>query len=394
MALTIPTTQTIKDLYLSALESALNKTSPLADRAFLRVLSAIMGAVFTTLYKFAAQEAKENLAISASLAGLKRLGAEYNTPIKPAEAAILTITLPAVDPTVIPQTVDFVGDNNGIRYGLAANSNPATGGVITMSVTAKVTGAQGNLAVTDTLSIGTQIAGAETTATVTVVENTGADEEAKESYRARLLQVIRSPGGGGNSADYRNWANEVAGVENSYPYAGDTSLLGGSPPDRVVYVECDSSIQIDGIAPTSLLNEVRASITTDPVTGLSRQPLGLTDDTLEVVAITRTSFFVQISSLTVDVDKEAKTKSEIEDALIAYFHGLSPWIDGLDPTFEKNDEITDLTVSSVVNDVLVANGASATAVAFGVAVSTSLPIYTLNKGEHAKLSTVSGVTYV
>jgi len=392
MPLTIPTTQTLKDTYLSFLESALNQSAPLADKAFLRVFSAINGAVFTTLYKFAAQEAKENLAISASRAGLIKLGNEYSTPIKPAEAAILTITLPAVNGTIIPQTVDFVGDNNGIRYGLAANSNPATGGLVTMSVTAKVTGAQGNLAVTDTLSIGTQVAGAETTATVTVIENTGADEEGTESYRSRLLQVIRSPGGGGNSADYRNWSNEVAGVENSYPYAGQPG--GGSPPDRTVYVEATTSIDPDGIAPGSLLTEVRTSITTDPVTGLSRQPLGMTDDTLFILSITRISFYIQINTLTVDASKEAQVKADIETAVTAYFVGLAPFIDGLDPDFEKNDTVTDASVTDIVQDVVSSAGGFFTALGFGLSVGSFIPSYVLGQGEHAKLSPASGITYV
>jgi uncharacterized phage protein gp47/JayE len=392
MPLPIPTTKTIVATILSFIESRLNQDSPLADKAYNRVISVALGSVFTTLYKFAAQETKENLAISASRAGLIKLGEEYDTPLKAAEAAVLTITLPAVDTTVIPQTVDFVGDPNGIRYGLAANSDPATGGLVTMSVTAKVTGATGNLLVSDTLTIGTQVPGAETTATVTVIENTGADAEETETYRARLLAIIRSPGGGGNAADYRNWSNEVAGVENSYPYAGQPG--GGSPPDRTVYVEATSDIDPDGIAPGSLLTEVRTSITTDPVTGLSRQPLGLTDDTLYILSITRTSFYVQISGLSVDASKEAQVKADIETAVTAYFVGLAPFIDGLDPDFEKNDTVTDASVTDIVQDVVSAAGGFFTALGFGLSVGSFLPSYVLGQGEHAKLSPASGITYV
>ena len=109
--------------------------------------------------------------------------------------------------------------------------------------------------------------------------------------------------GGGNAADYREWAQEVAGVTRAYPYSGKpvALLLESSPPDRTVYIEADTTIDPDGIAPQALLDEVRATITTDPVTGLARQPLGLTDSTLFVESISRTEFFVGISHLFVGI---------------------------------------------------------------------------------------------
>jgi hypothetical protein len=387
MPLNIPTTKTLRSTFLTFLENALNQSSPLADKAFTRVISAVFAGVFTILYKFAAQEAKENLAISASRAGLIKLGAEYDLPIKPAEATILTITLPAVDGTIIPQTVDFQGDANGLRYLLSANSNPATSSLITMQVTCKVTGAQGNLAISDTLTIGTQVAGAETVATVTVVDNLGADEEATEAYRARLLSAIRSPGGGGNAADYRNWTLETTNVVGAYPYSG--TALGGSPPDRTVYVEADTSIDPDGIAPPSLLVDVRTSITTDPETGLSRQPLGMTDATLFIESITRIPIYVQITNLVVDPLDLAQVKADLDTSLTTYFFGLSPWIDGLDPVFEKNDEITNASISKVAFDVVHAAGGSYDNLAFGLAPGVFAPSHILNFGEHAKLGTIT-----
>ena len=170
-------------------------------------------------------------------------------------------------------------------------------------------------------------------------------------------------------------------------------LLESSPPDRTVYIEADTTVDPDGIAPQSLLDEVRDTITTDPITGLARQPLGLTDDTLFVESISRTEFFVQIATLSVSDDLVAKTKDEIEVAVTAYFLFIKPFVDGLDSLLDRNDKITDLTLSNVVQDVLSANGGTASGVAFDITPGGSLPEYQLSPGELSKLAS-GGITYV
>jgi hypothetical protein len=67
------------------------------------------------------------------------------------------------------------------------------------------------------------------------------------------------------------------------------------------------------------------------------------------------------------------------------------FVDGLDFVGDRNDTVTDPVVSAVVQDVLDANGASATGVAFGLTASTFLPSYQLQPGELAKLGAVSYV---
>lgn len=400
----IPTTLEQFEIFLANLESNLNQTSPLNPKAFNRVLSAAEAMSFTSLAKFAAYNVKQILIITSFGDGLDVHGAELDLPRKLAEATVLTATLPGTNGTLIPQTIDFIGAANGVRYFLDSSETigTPTSDVAELTMTAETLGAVGNLQSGDTLSIGTQVAGAETVATVAVITgqteailNTGADQETDEAYRVRLLDRIRAIFGGGNAADYRQWAQEVAGVTRAYPYAGKPILLllESSPPDRTVYVEADTTIDPDGIAPQSLLDEVRDTITTDPVTGLARQPLGLTDDTLFVESIARSEFFVEIRNLTISDDLVAKAKSEIEDALTAYFVLIKPFVDGLDSILDRNDKITDLTVSNVVQDVLSANGGTAAGVSFGQTLGESLPEYQLSPGELSKLAS-GGINYV
>lgn len=390
MPFRIPTTKEQKDKALAEFESQLGQNAPINAKAFLRVLSSIEAALSAGLYKYASDRAQQALVLTATNGGLDNLGNNYGVVRKAAEAAQFTIELPATNGTVIPVTVDFVGDSNGIRYS-NDSAQVAAGGVATLNVTAKQTGAIGNLQIGDTLTIGTTVAGAESQATITVVTNTGVERESDELYRARILTVIRSVPGGGNSADYRIWAQEVAGVARAYPFSGNPvgSATPSAPPERTVYVEATTDIDPDGLAPPSLLAEVRSSITTDPETGEARQPLGLTDDTLYVESIIRTGFYVQISDLQVSSSKLSQVQADIETSLALYFSSVRPFVDGLDPTIDRNDAITDPSVSSVVNDVATAAGGSVGAIIFDVTPGTSIPRYQLNQNELAKLSGVS-----
>jgi len=402
MAAIIPTTEEQKANNLANFEAEVGQDAPLADKAFLRVLAAMEALQFTTLYKYAMERILQVLALTATGEGLDLIGANLGVTRKVAEATILTATLPGTDTTVIPQTTDFIGVANGVRYFLnaAATIGTPTPGIAELTMTAEVVGVIGNLQAGDTLSIGTQIPGAESIAIVAIITgqttailNTGAEEETDDAYRLRVLDKERAVCGGGNGFDFRSWAEEVAGVLRGYPYSGRPfgDPVVSVPPDRTVYVEATTSIDPDGIAPQSLLDEVRESITTDPVTGFARQPLGLTDETLFIDSITRISFFVQINDLTAPPDIEATVKTKIEDALSSYFRGIKPFVDSIDSPLDRDDLITDLTVSEVVQDILSANGSSASAVAFGLSVGSFVSQYRLNPGELGKSG---GVTYV
>ena len=393
MALKIPTTEELAVTYLNNLESRLNQNSPLNDVSFLAVLAALEAGQDTGQYKLAASQVLQVLALTATGEGLDALGAEYGLPRTPGESAILTVTLPGTNGVTIPANTDFTGDVNGVIY-TATDATDITGGIATLSVTAEPgSESSGNLENPDTMTIGTQIAGADTVATVIDTENTGADEETDEAYRPRVQNAIRSTCGGGNATDHKIWAEGVSGVFRAYPYAGKPLSLSlvSFPGDRSVFVEADTTIDPDGIAPQSLLDEVRAAIDKDPDTFESRPPLGITDATMFVPSIFRSAFYVEVRNLIIAVDKEAKAKSEIDIALDAYFRFIKPFVDGVDVPIDRNDSITDLTVSLIVQDVLTANGGTADGIGFGFSPGTFVPSHILEQGETGKLG---GTDYV
>lgn len=386
MSFLIPTTKETTENNIVSYETKLAQDAPINDKAFINVQAAIEAMNLTQLFKFAAERALQNLATTATGADLDGIGAQFSVNKKLAIAAVLTADLPAANGTIISPTRTFISVLTGIRYTVESEVT-AAGGVATLTLIAQETGSDGNLDPGAELTIDSPVAGAESTATVVSLDINGAPEEEQETYRVRVLDAIRESGGGGNSSDYRSWAQEVAGVKRAYPFSAqpDDSLAESSPPDRTVYVEAVVAIDPDGIAPGSLLDQVRDTITTDPATGLHRQPLGLTDETLFIVSIKRTGFFVEVRDLIMPLSLVAQAEQAVEDALTLFFTNLKSFVEGLDPDFERADLVTDLIISGVVDDVLSALGGSASGVGFGLTLGAFLPIYRLAPGELGKL---------
>ena len=393
MAITIPSTQDLVTRNISISESKLNQTVPATDKSFLKVLSVALAMIETELEKKLDNDTKQNLALTASNDGLNDIGSDQSIVRILAESAVLTGTLTADTGKVLPATISFVGISNGVRY-FPDNSVAESGGLITVIVTADEVGISGNLEVGAELAISSQLAGIGTILTVTVVDNIGAEEESDESYRNRVLENQRTVKGGGNSADYRKWSSVVAGVQSTYPYAGlpyPTDPINAVPPDRVVYVEAITDIGSDGLAPGSMLDEVRLNINTNQDTGLDNEPLGIVDESLYVLSIRRTTLYFEVRGLDVPASDEASIKSSIESALETYSRDVKPYIDGLDFIGDKNDTITDLTISELVQGIISDVGGDAEGVTFGVTSGVPIPRYTLGQGELVKSG---GVTYV
>jgi uncharacterized phage protein gp47/JayE len=247
MALNIPTTADIAEQNLTKFESEISQTAPLNEKAFLRVLAAAEAMQTTSLYKYVADQMLQNLAVTATGQNLTTLGANYGVTRKPGESAVLTATLPATTGTTIPVTTPFVGDSNGVTY-YPQSQVVAANNVATLTLVSIEIGVAGNLNVDETITMSTQIAGAENIATVTAIVNEGLDVETDEAYRIRVLDEIRTVGGGGNVVDYRRWAQETPGVIRAYPYAGRPDVVQGSPADQELTPEISATVDAQSSA--------------------------------------------------------------------------------------------------------------------------------------------------
>jgi uncharacterized phage protein gp47/JayE len=395
MALKIPTTKESTAQNITTFESALNQTVPLTDQAFLRVMSFIQAASQTGLYKYATERALQNFALTATGENLDQIGREYGVVRKVAVAAVLDISIVATTGTIISVTNAFIGDSNGVRY-TPDSQVTAVDDLAELTVTSEETGTAGNLNVGATLTLESQVAGASSKATVTQVETLGTEEETDAAYRERILDEIRTVGGGGNAVDYRTWAEQTPGVRRAFPYAGRPPAEGASfPGERTVYIEAEQTLDFDGIADQNLLDAAREYIDEDPATEQTRTPLGLPNldaETLWVESITRIGMYVEVRNLVVDSDLEAQLKSDLSSALDTYFREITAFVDGVDVEIERNDTITSVTIGTIANDVFAQYGATAASVVFGTSIGVFLTSYTLGQGELSKLQLITYAT--
>lgn len=400
MAYRIPTTQEIIDRNLANFESNLNQETPLADKAFLRILSIVEGANYTELNRYAANLVRQNFALTATEDDLDRLGENYGLERDAAVNAEVNVTLDikvfSVGATVYAGTT-FTNANNGLTY-YAKNTaqDPDDGSTyVELVLVCQTKGEAGNVSSGDTFTIDIVDPnfGQEAIAVASPMAAYGEEEETDTVYRGRLLEVIRSKGGGSDAYDYRLWAEVVSNVANVYPYSMKPFNEGiFYPGDRTIFVEATSTVDPDGIAPNSLLDSVRDAINYNPTTGRSQPALGHTDLTLYVESIYRTQINVEIRNLSIDSSLIAEAKELIQANLDLYFRSLEPFVGGLDSPLIRNDTITNLSISEVVQDTLSQFAGSASGIGFNIGIGAFLVTYQLQPGEKAKIGTVSYVS--
>lgn len=397
VATTTPTTQELADGIIANLSSALSQTIPLLPKSFSRVLAKAIAGSFIIIYKYAGfshlqqyvryASYRETTVNGRTLRPLVELGnlVGAGNPT-PAVAAEHTVTITVLDQTgSLPAGTQLVRSETGVIYQtsaavtLDAPTKSATIVAISDQDGNDGSGTLGNLAIGDIVEFANPLVKVGKEATVAAQTVAGANEESEESYRRRVQNRYRQPEQGGAYADYRAWAEEVAGIVYVYAYTGD-------PGEVDVYCEATeaSSGSTDGIPTAAQLATIENSINLDDAgTGLAtRRPANAAAN---VLPITRTAFDIEITNLV--ADNESQTKGLISDAVDEYLRAREPFIVGLS-VLPKQDRITNDSVAGLVHEIAAAEGATVATVILkqgGGAVGA----WTLGEGEKAKLGTVT-----
>jgi uncharacterized phage protein gp47/JayE len=390
MAYNVPSTQELSDRNLANIERQLNEHTPPADKAFNRTWAVTEGMAEKELYAFAADRAAANLAMTAMGADLESIGQEYGLVRYPATPWQGTAQYALADGKTLPLSVAFIGPQ-GLKYTTMASATapqglPGSGAIVRFSC--DIDGPSGNLSAGDTLTIQSPIEGFPRTCVITATTRLGVPLEDLEEYRTRVLDVERQEGGGGNSSDYRIWAQAVTGVARAYPFSGPPigSLLTELPGQRTVYVETTPEVNEDGLAPQSLLDLVRAAILADPDTAEAREILGLPADLLYVRSIVRTGIYVSVAGITITTGSMGNAQSQIETAISTLLRSFAPFVQGLDVDFERRDELVAAVLSREAQNVLDNFGGTVENVFFGLSPGNVMWRYPLQLNEKLKLA--------
>jgi len=392
MSLNTPTTKEIADNIISALDAAFGQTIPTLTKAFFRVLSKTLGAVFILLYKYGGFIFLQMFVQSASAIDTTVLGVTVNPltfwgrligigdPVAATNAELtIDITVETTGGTLLSGT-QLVSALNGVTY-LTVGAVSLSAATVSATIIAASdqnggggAGAIGNLEVSSVVSFANPLPDVARDAVVTAQTVTGADAEDIEVYRQRIVDRFQQRPQGGALSDYKTWGEEVAGILNVYPYTSDC------PGQVDCYCEATvaSSGSADGIPTTTQLEDVLDSITYDDNGLASRRPAGSLPNTFP---ITRTGFDVEVLGIE-GVDNIAQVESDVEDAIEEFFYNREPYIVGL-AVPPRRDRITQTAVGGVVDDVVSAAGGIFTGVIIELSTVVT-PVYTLGIGEKAK----------
>lgn len=370
MANQTPTTLEIALQIVADIEAELGQTIPLLPKAVFRVLGFAIAGVFTILYKFGGWQFLQIFPSTAGAEALERWGYLVDVIRAKPVSAILNFDIVGANDLVVPTGTQVVDTLTQVVYIFDADGTIVAGSA-SVEITALQAGAISNEFDNAQLSFVTPFPGVNSIGVVSSTVRYGADAEALEDYRARVVDRFRKVPQGGAYADYEKWAEEVATIKNAYPYSGDV--------EGTVQVYSESSVAPNGIPNTTELNQVLASINKP-----YRRPVTASVYSLP---ITRTSFTVLISGLEPDT---LGIREAIENALEQYFLSREPFIDGL--SIINYSYITITQIISIIATATQINSAIFTNAQFFLSSDLLTPIntYQLGQGEKAK---VSAITY-
>ncbi len=351
-----PTTAEINQNIIAQLEANLNQSIPLLPRAFNRVISKALAAVFIILYKYAGFNALQQFVRYASYGETTINGVTFSPLIEwgrligvgdPIAATyaefdvVLNITLKTGTATISEGTL-FRSSENGYTYA-ATSSVLIDSADDTATVRVKATtqpGAAGNVTEGSAVVLAQPTAGVDPNGVRGTERVTAQDAEAEADYRRRVDLRFRQRPQGGSLIDYRTWGEE-AGDVRCYPYK--STLLEGQV---VTYVRALSAP--DGQPTTAQLTAVLGYQFSSTGAGGVNDRRPVNAQTI-AVPISEQAYAVNITGLS-STTNDAEARAAITAGVEQQFSELAPYIVGLD-TGPRTDTVAYFSVIGVVQSI-------------------------------------------
>lgn len=356
---TIPTLTELYNSIIADLETGMTVNIPVFGKFFLRVLAGVQAAKLKLFY-LAIGLLQKNIFVdtadSETIGGtLERFGrVKLNRSPFAALAGQYTVTVTGTTGSTIAAQTTFKSDDTSANPGklfildTAFTLSGSSGSIVLRALEA---GLNSKLSIGDTLSATAPIAGVNKTATVTAETVTPLAAETTEEYRAKALDAYRLEPQGGAASDYRLWAADAQGVQQSYAYAKS-----GAANEINLYVEATIADSDDGRGTpgASILAEVEDVIEFDPditrpLSERGRRPVGVFEVHVLPVTVKEVDITISSSSWT------TAQQTSIENALLDEISKMRPFVAACDTLADKNDI---LDSNKIINIVLTAQPGS------------------------------------
>lgn len=223
-------TKTIKEIFDSfmsqytVLRSKYGDTTPLLQKSFIKTIGYAIAGVAATLWQLAVWIYKQIFPQTCELPALKFWGSLIGIEYNQGQSANLTILLNKVTASYLVSGTVYKDLNSGLIYKTVSQVNAENGQIVT-TVQCTSSGSVGNLPVDTVLNIANPLDGIPSTAVVTEIKIEGTEDEDVETYRKRVLYGFKNKNETGSPRDYVNWALEVSGIVDVFPYLLNEGIM-------------------------------------------------------------------------------------------------------------------------------------------------------------------------
>ena len=223
-------TKTIKEIFDSfmskytVLRSKYGDTTPLLEKSFIKTIGYAIAGIAATLWQLSVWVYKQLFPQTCELPALKFWGSLIGVEYNQGQNANLTILLNRVTASYLVSGTVYKDLNSGLIFKTVSQVN-AEEGQIRTTVQCTSSGSVGNLPVDTVLNIANPLDGIPSTAVVTEIKIEGTENEDVETYRKRVLYGFRNKNETGSPRDYVNWALEVSGIVDVFPYLLNEGIM-------------------------------------------------------------------------------------------------------------------------------------------------------------------------
>lgn len=217
------TTKTIKEIFDSfmakynVLRNKYGDNSPLLKKSFIKTIGYSIGGVAATIWQMSVWVLKQIFPQTCDLEALLLWGGLIGVNYNYGQSTNLTIKLNNVTASHLVSGTVYKDLNTGLIYKTVSQVNAENGQIIT-TVQCTTSGEIGNIPVGTVLNIANPLDGIPSTAEVTEIKIEGTADEEVEVYRKRVLYGFKNKTESGSPIDYYNWALEVPGIVDAFPY--------------------------------------------------------------------------------------------------------------------------------------------------------------------------------
>ena len=333
-----------RTVILTDIESKTNQNTPGVDVAYNRIIALAVAGIATLNQIHNVDQRKECFPQTATEdIGLKAWSDLVNRPRGLGTQAELTATATGTNGVTIGSGTtgpNWIA-NSGINY-TTKTGGIIAGGEVSIEVLANAYGAEGTLQIGDEITLTTTIPGVNTTAVITAINVTGAEEEALETWRTAIIQLAAFPPNIGTSAWFFNEAVSVAGITRAYPYVDQDY------PGRIL-LYCVADDNPEGTPSPAQLQAVEDNfLTANKNVMWSSYLLPDSSKRIEAFASPFDLYDVIITDGTPSLSATLKTK--IETAINNYFLTRNPFILGL--SLENAGSIEKVAITAVAQNVI------------------------------------------